>query len=125
MTKSNVHSVRQRRTNQRIARQYDQVQQDRVRSYQQHQRVRNPERKKLRQWFAESARRIVQNFKRWVKRFFSTSNPVLSGLDLRGAGADRFGAFDPGRRRNAGAHQLRAWFPGLGKMVSTRDGKPV
>lgn len=28
-------------------------------------------------------------------------------------------------KRNAGANQLREWFPGLGKLVSTRDGKPV
>ena len=28
-------------------------------------------------------------------------------------------------KRNAGANQLREWFPGLGKMVSTRDGKSV
>lgn len=27
--------------------------------------------------------------------------------------------------RADGAKQLREWWPGLGKMVSTRDGKPV
>ena len=35
------------------------------------------------------------------------------------------GMFGGSKRRDAGANQLRAWFPALGKMVSTRDGKPV
>lgn len=125
MVKSNVHAVRRRRTNRRIARRYDRTQQQRVRAYRQHQRVRNPERKAARQWVAEMGRRIVQNFSRWIKRFISGSYKKLGSLDLRSTDADRFGAFAPSRKRNAGAAYLRSFAPGLGSMVSTRDGKPV
>ena len=34
-------------------------------------------------------------------------------------------AFEPGQRRDAGAHYLRSIYPNLGTMVSTRDGKII
>ena len=121
MTKSNVRAVRRRRTNQRIARQYDPIQQQRVRNYQQHQRVRNPERKTMRQAVSEKIRRVVQNFRRWVRRFTSQSNNiVIRALDLRDGGL-----YANKPKRDAGAQQLRSWFSMGLKMVSTRDGKTV
>ena len=126
MTKSNARAVRRRRTNPLLARQYDEIQQLQTRAYQQNSRVRDPERKKARQWIAEMGRRIARNFKRWVKRFSKQSNKLLVSLDLRSSGADRFGPFDPARKRNAGAEYLRHITGGWQlKMISTRDGRRV
>ena len=143
MTKSNARAVRRRRTNQLLARQYDEIQQLQPRAYQQNSRVRDPERKIARQWIAEMGRRIVRNFTRWVKRFSKRSNKLLVSLDLRSKDAERFGPFDPARKRNAGAAYLRSLgLPELNSrrkvrlgrgrykwirmgMVSTRDGRRV
>lgn len=57
-----------------------------------------------------------------VKGFFSGlfSMPSFRGLDLR-----RDMTLGENQNRAAGANALRAWFPNLGTMVSTRDGKRV
>jgi len=48
------------------------------------------------------------------------SMPSFGGLDLR-----RNMDLGKDQNRAAGANALRAWFPNLGAMVSTRDGKRV
>ena len=61
--------------------------------------------------------RAVERFNRFISRFFKSSH---IGLDLTVKSP-----YDPNRPREAGAYILRGIWPGLGTMVSTRDGKII
>ena len=120
MTKSNVRAVRRRRTNERIAHQYDQVQQAKVRAYQERaiekRETMVAKRSSLFSKAVNYVRRALRSFVRFLRPNYSS----IRGLDLRDGGL-----FGETRKRDAGAQQLRAWFGTNLKMVSTRDGRPV
>lgn len=124
MTKSKMTSVRRRRTNQRIQRQYDREKQARVRQYQERsfkaRTTAGIAGLAWSGWFRKTIRRVTNFF----NRMFSPGG-ALQRLDLRHSDAERFGPFNPASRRNAGAEYLRHMFGGNLKMVSTRDGRPV
>ena len=123
MTKSNVRSVRLRRTNRRIAHQYEKVEQERVRAYQQRSMEKRETMLARRgsSFFKKAADYIRGVFGRFFRRFtIRPRNAHIRSLDLR----DR-GLYANKPKRDAGAQQLRSWFGEGLKMVSTRDGKTV
>lgn len=123
MTKSNIRAVRRRRTNERIAKTYDKVRQEKVRAYQQRNIDRREARleKRGRSFFKKATDWIRGVFGRFFRQLFRpTVYSSMRSLDMRDGGL-----FGHGVKRDAGAQQLRSWFPGLGSMVSTRDGKQV
>lgn len=127
MTKSSMQSVRRRKTNQRIQRQYDKEKQMRVRAYDGRQR---DERLLGAYNRVSKLGTLLGKIKRFFVSFFDFDffgARTIRGLDLRQSDAGRFGAFRPGRPRGAGAAWLRHNVGGgqYLKMRSTRDGKPV
>jgi len=99
MAKSNMRSVANRRA---IRLDDNRQKADRAERRQQH-RGRAPIRR-------NPIRRFIDKMLDWFGK-----TPMVH-LDLRKASDFK---------RSAGAHQLRTWWPGLGKMVSTRDGQSV
>ncbi len=102
MTKSNSRAVRRRQTNRRIALEYDAIQQLNVRNYQtRHRTVQEAPITYMQAWwvgmFKKAQRRVTSFFSKLFK-----PNRYLTNLDLRRDGTERFGAFDPGRRRDVG-----------------------
>lgn len=57
---------------------------------------------------------VLRIFAGFIANLFSDRGKTLEALDLR-----------PDPSRGHGANYLRALWPALGKMVSTRDGRPV
>lgn len=62
-------------------------------------------------------RGLTMNFRRFINQFFTTPKIKLN-LTIDSP-------FGPGTSRDAGAQYLRSIWPGLGTMVSTRDGKII
>lgn len=125
MTKSNSRAIRRRQTNRRITLEYDAIQQQAVRNYRTRHRTKlEAPMDYMQAWWVGMFKRTIRHFNSFFSRLFQPSKRLL-GLDLRRDGVDRFGAFDPGRQRNVGAAMLRDWFPNLGTLVSTRDGKMI
>jgi len=66
------------------------------------------------------ALKVIASVKKFFGSIFMVKTKSINKLDLRHdmtMGADQ--------HRSAGPNRLRAWWPALGKMISTRDGMPV
>jgi len=122
MAKSNMRSVRRRKTNRRIQTvEYDRRQQLHARAYEtrSHERAHAPKSVGVMQRVGVYWRRATTFLLGLVMGGKGTS-PAISALDLLGGGV-----FSSSVRRDAGAVQLRAWFWEKLKLRSTRDGRRV
>ena len=118
MAKSKMQSVKRRKVNARIQRPtVDRRDQLQTGTYQSHneRRLMMPPKKAI-TW----GRKFYRSFLSFFGSFFHTGPGAISSLDLRGGGL-----FSSKPKRDAGACMLRSWFPKLGKLVSTLDGKRV
>ncbi len=123
MAKSNMRSVRMRRVNRALH------VQDRTRQ----KKERASEQRSIRSAYIRrnSIPGRIRRFFSGIKQWFNRRNHFgLRNLDVRRRSAfktlrnlDLRTVFD--LERGAGARQLREWWPGLGGMVSTRDGRRV
>ena len=124
MVKSNVHAVRRRKTNRRIALQYDAIQQQATRNYQQRNRsTRSTHIADGFNWagfFRKTITHLRSTFSKFFRRFGGSLLSAMRHLDLRSGGL-----YGENLKRDAGAQQLRGWFPNLGRMTSMRDGRRV
>jgi len=119
MAKSNMRSAGIRRHHRRIHHQarVDKRDQEQL-AYKQKMHVATTKEKVVVS-IADICAKFVRKFSGYVSRFFRSSR---IGIDLD---LTKDSVFEPGQRRDAGAQWLRGVWPGLGTMVSTRDGKII
>ena len=102
-----------RRANRRIQFQELAIRETQTRAYEQRVNLKQPI---IVSWY----RRVERAIRNFVAGFFRSPFSAISGLNLLNDMT-----MGPNQHRGAGAAKLREWFPELGTMVSTRDGKPV
>ena len=113
MVKSNMGAAKMRRANRRIQFQESAIRETQTRAY----TTRTLHQEHIVFSWVSKVARAIRNF---ARSFFRNPVGAIRSLNLL-----HDMTMGPDQHRGAGAAQLRAWFPNLGSMVSTRDGKPV
>ena len=114
MVKSSTGAAKMRRSNRRIQFQELAIRETQARAYE--SRSLKADRPEAFSWLftvAAAIRDFARGFFRNPIRAIGSLN-LLHKMDM-----------GPQQHRGVGAAKLREWFPGLGRMVSTRDGKWV